>query len=146
VELGGHVIPKGAMVWPVLGSANHDETRFPEPERFDITRDASGHVAFGSGIHFCLGAPLARLEARVAMEEMLPLLPELRIAERPLEYIDAFFLRGLKALPIAGPEAVPVSAGPVGLRAQWSEAATAVTGAVKASYRRLTRRPFPYRS
>lgn len=104
VDLHGQRIPKGAMVWPVLGSANRDEARYPEPDRFDIHRDASGHVAFGHGIHFCIGAPLARLETRVAMEEMLPLLARAHLAEQPLEYIDAFFLRGLKGLPVALPE------------------------------------------
>lgn len=112
IELGGHTIPKGALVWPVLGSANHDETKFANPERFDITRDASGHVAFGSGIHFCIGAPLARLESRIAIEELLPYLAEMRLSERPLEYIDAFFLRGVKRLPVLLPEPAMASMPP----------------------------------
>lgn len=150
VEVHGQAIPKGAMVWPILGSANHDASRYEEPRRFDISRDASGHVAFGYGIHFCLGAPLARLEARVAMEELLPHLAGARLSERPLEYIDAFFLRGLKRLPVLVPELVGAGAymlGPAeGLRSTWREAATAVTAALKASYLRLTRRYSPSRS
>ena len=63
VELSGTTIPAGTMVLPLFASANHDDTRFPDPERFDITRNAGGHLAFGYGIHFCLGAPLARIEA-----------------------------------------------------------------------------------
>jgi cytochrome P450 len=104
VEMHGQRIPKGAMVWPVMGSANRDETRYPDPDRFDIARDTSGHLAFGHGIHFCIGAPLARLETRIAMEELLPRLEHAYLAEQPLEYIDAFFLRGLKHLPVALPE------------------------------------------
>lgn len=104
VEMHGERIPKGAMVWPVLASANRDEARYPEPDRFQIGRDASGHVAFGHGIHFCIGAPLARLEARIAMEELLPHLSQARLGEQPLDYIDAFFLRGLKRLPLMLPE------------------------------------------
>ena len=68
VELAGTRIPKGAYVAPLLGSANRDERRFPDPDRFDIDRDPQGHVGFGFGKHFCLGASLARLEARIALE------------------------------------------------------------------------------
>jgi cytochrome P450 len=112
VELGGKQIAKGSLIWPVLGSANRDETRFPDPDCFDITREAGGHVAFGYGIHFCIGAPLARLETRIAMEELLPHLAGMRAPERPLEYIDAFFLRGLKRLPLALPQPVLASMPP----------------------------------
>lgn len=110
VEMHGQRIPKGSMVWPVMASANRDETRYPEPDRFQIGRDTSGHLAFGHGIHFCIGAPLARLEARIALEEMLPHLAHARLAEQPLEYIDAFFLRGLKRLPLLLPERAAVPA------------------------------------
>jgi cytochrome P450 len=112
IELGGKKIVKGSLVWPVLGSANRDETRFPDPDRFDITRDPNGHVAFGHGIHFCIGAPLARLETRIAMEALLPHLEGMRAPERPLDYIDAFFLRGLKHLPLALPQPVLASMPP----------------------------------
>ena len=112
IELGGKKIVKGSLVWPVLGSANRDEARFPDPDRFDITRDANGHVAFGHGVHFCIGAPLARLETRIAMEALLPHLEGVRAPDRPLDYIDAFFLRGLKHLPLALPQPVLASMPP----------------------------------
>jgi cytochrome P450 len=71
VEVHGAAIPKGAFVLPVVGAANRDPKRFPDPNRFDITRDPNPHVAFGHGIHFCLGAALARLEARIALSDLL---------------------------------------------------------------------------
>jgi cytochrome P450 len=83
VELHGTTIPAGAQVRLLWGSANRDERAFPDPDRFDPTRDARGHLAFGQGIHFCLGAHLARLEARVAFEELLARIPDYRLAERP---------------------------------------------------------------
>ncbi|AKF86300.1 hypothetical protein MFUL124B02_24570 [Myxococcus fulvus 124B02] len=80
VELGGVPIPKGAHIRIVYASANRDETRFHQPERFDIRRpDIKKHLAFGQGLHFCIGAPLARLEARVALEALLRSLPGLRL-------------------------------------------------------------------
>ncbi|MFF3323122.1 cytochrome P450 [Streptomyces sp. NPDC002889] len=69
-ELGGHSIGKGELVTLWSGAANRDPLRFPDPDRFDIHRDTSGHIAFGQGIHFCLGAPLARLEARIALNAL----------------------------------------------------------------------------
>jgi cytochrome P450 len=99
-EIAGATVPQGSMVVPVFGSANRDERRYPEADRFDVTRDAGGHVAFGHGIHFCLGAPLARLEARVALEAMFERLGELRPAGEP-ERVDSFFLRGLSRMPLA---------------------------------------------
>jgi cytochrome P450 len=71
VEVRGRTIPAGQLVLLVIGSANRDPRQFPDPARFDITRDPNGHVAFGHGIHFCIGAPLARLEARIALSEFL---------------------------------------------------------------------------
>jgi cytochrome P450 len=83
VVLHGVAIPEGAQVRLLWGSANRDERTFPDPDRFDTTRDARGHLAFGQGIHFCLGAHLARLEARVAFEELLARIPDYRLAEPP---------------------------------------------------------------
>jgi cytochrome P450 len=83
VPLHGRTIPAGALVRLVWAAANRDEREFDDPERFDVTRGSPRHLAFGSGVHFCLGAHLARLEARVAFEELLARLPEYRLVERP---------------------------------------------------------------
>jgi cytochrome P450 len=80
VEIGGVKIPKGAHIRMVYASANRDEARFHEPDRFDVRRpDVKKHLAFGQGLHFCVGAPLARLEARIALEGLLQRLPSLRL-------------------------------------------------------------------
>jgi cytochrome P450 len=71
IELHGQVIPAGKLVLAMIGSANRDPMKFREPDRFDITRDPNPHIAFGHGIHFCLGASLTRLEAKVALEDLL---------------------------------------------------------------------------
>lgn len=83
VTIRGATIPEGALVRLVWAAANRDEREFADPERFDVTRPPARHLAFGSGVHFCLGAHLARLEARVAFEELLARLPDYRLAERP---------------------------------------------------------------
>jgi cytochrome P450 len=100
VELAGTIIPQGSMVTVIFGSANRDERKYPDPDRFDVTRDTQGHVAFGHGIHFCLGAPLARLEARIALEALLFRLPDLR-RDGEIEQIGSMFLRGPQRLPLA---------------------------------------------
>jgi cytochrome P450 len=97
-EVAGVKIEKGAMVVPVFGSANRDERRYADPDRFDVRRDTQGHLAFGHGIHFCLGAPLARLEARVALEALLPLLPAMRPAKADPPRVNMFILRGPERL------------------------------------------------
>ncbi len=101
-EIAGTPIPAGATIIPLYASANRDERKFPDPDRFDVTRNAQGHLAFGLGVHFCLGAPLARLEARVALEQLLARMPHLRrIDEAPLDRVSSIFLRGLRSLPLA---------------------------------------------
>jgi cytochrome P450 len=80
VKLHGQVIPAGKLVLPMIGSANRDPEQFPEPNRFDITREPNPHVGFGRGIHACLGAPLARLEARIALMDVLERLQDFRLA------------------------------------------------------------------
>jgi cytochrome P450 len=80
-EVGGVRIPAGSVVMPWLTAANRDERVFPEPHRFDIHRAPNPHLTFGHGIHFCLGAPLARLEARVALRLMLERYPDIEVAD-----------------------------------------------------------------
>src|SRR6476646_10744617 len=100
-DLGGKRIPKGETVLCLLGSANHDPAVYPDhPERLDITRPTVKPLSFGGGIHFCLGAQLARIEAEIAISTLLRRLPDLRLddAENP-EWRPTFVLRGLKRLP-----------------------------------------------
>ena len=99
-ELAGVRIPKDATVLPCIGAAHRDERQFPDPDRFDIERSNTVHLGFGFGIHFCLGASLARLEARVAFEELLGAMADFELAEPNVPYIDSFLLRGPKRLPI----------------------------------------------
>lgn len=80
-EVAGVKIPQGRIVLPFFMSANRDERGFPDPDRFDITRNSSGHLGFGFGAHFCLGAQLARLETRTAIRGMIERLPSLRLQD-----------------------------------------------------------------
>jgi cytochrome P450 len=98
-EIAGRVIPKGVIVAALIGSANRDERRFPDPDRFDLDRDSQGHIAFGFGKHFCLGASLARLEARVALEALVPRLAQMRLHAEP-ELVDSFLVRGPRRLEV----------------------------------------------
>lgn len=100
VELGGTLLPEGASVMVCYASANRDPSIFPEPDRFDITRDASRHVAFGRGLHFCLGANLARRETRIAIEKLIPIMPRLRRMGEERDWVDSLFLRGPKTLKL----------------------------------------------
>jgi cytochrome P450 len=101
VTLHGVTIPEGGKVLLLFGSANRDEEKFASPERFDVLRDPNPHVAFGFGAHFCLGANLARLEARVAFEELLERLPDYRMTESHVERVCSGPIRGALSLPIA---------------------------------------------
>jgi cytochrome P450 len=101
VTMHGTTIPKGSIIFAWLASANRDGAHFPEPERFAITRNPNKHLAFGHGIHFCVGAPLSRLEASIALPMMLAQLPDLRReSNQPLELFEGRSLFGLKHLPI----------------------------------------------
>ncbi|MGH2480849.1 MAG: cytochrome P450, partial [Ktedonobacteraceae bacterium] len=100
VTLGDVTIPADAVIFAWLSSANRDETQFSDPERFDIARSPNRHVAFGHGIHFCIGAPLARLEASIALPMLLEQLPHLRVDHAvPLELLNSRVLFGFKSLP-----------------------------------------------
>jgi len=100
VELAGVKIPAGATVMPLLGSANRDDAQFADADRLDVSRNTQGHLAFGLGIHFCLGASLARLEARVALEELLGRFAHFETIGPRVEYVDSYLVRGPKHLPL----------------------------------------------
>lgn len=101
VKMGGQTIPAGERVIAWIGSANRDERKFPEAERFDITRNPNPHLAFGHGIHFCLGAPLARLEARIALSTLLRRFPDIsRVNDDDLEPARGFIVHGVSHLPL----------------------------------------------
>ncbi|CAM5605698.1 cytochrome P450 [Streptomyces xanthochromogenes] len=103
VEIGGTLIPgDGQLVLVALADADRDPARYAEPDRFDIRRDARGHVAFGHGIHYCLGAPLARLEARIAVRTLLDRCPDLALDIHPaaIQWRTGMMMRGPEQLPV----------------------------------------------
>jgi cytochrome P450 len=101
VMLGGKQIRKGQSVIPVLGAANRDPERFPDPDRLDVGRTDNRHLAFGWASHFCFGAPLARMEGQIAFEALLRRLPHLALEPGArLQWRENLGLRGLKALPV----------------------------------------------
>jgi hypothetical protein len=100
VELRGHRFEKGQAVVAVLGAANRDPEVFEHPDTLDIAREDGRHLAFGHGIHFCLGAQLARLEGQVALGELVRRFPNVRLASERLRWRRFTFLRGLEALPV----------------------------------------------
>jgi cytochrome P450 len=99
VTMDGTTIEARSMVALLLGAANRDPTRFPEPDRLDVMRGDAPLVAFGGGIHFCLGAPLARLEAQLALGALVRRAPKLDLAGEP-QWRPSFVLRGLETLPV----------------------------------------------
>lgn len=101
VALGGKTLRRGDLVFLFLAAANRDPGHFPDPDRFDITRVTHKHVAFGLGHHFCIGAPLARLETHIALESLLKRWPDLRLVDPSPKYSENFNLRGLTTLPVA---------------------------------------------
>ena len=101
VELHDRVIPAGKLVLPMMGSANRDPRQFPDASRFDIARDPNAHLAFGHGIHACLGAPLARLEARIALADFLDRVHTFELAtDEPWEPRQALSVHGPSQLPM----------------------------------------------
>ena len=99
-KIAGQEIAAGDLVVPLLGSANRDARVFDEPDRFDVTRSTKGHVGFGFGVHFCLGASLARLEARVTLEALVPLLAKSRPVIDQQQWTDSFIVRGRRHLTL----------------------------------------------
>ena len=102
VEIGGVHDPGPRVGLCVTSSANRDPARFPDPDRLDVGRDASGHVAFGHGIHYCVGAPLARLEGEIAFGALLARFPGLSLAVDPaaLRWRPSSLIHGLETLPV----------------------------------------------
>jgi cytochrome P450 len=101
LEFGGRHMRKGQLIMQVLSAANRDPAVFPDPDMLNIRRDPNPHIAFGLGIHFCLGAPLARVEAPIALRTLLERFPALRLGTtQPLEWQAGSVLRCLKALPV----------------------------------------------
>ena len=101
VQLGDQVIPADSPGVAWIGSANRDGSVFEEPDTFDLRRNTQKHLAFGFGIHFCLGAPLARLEARIALEALYRRFPHVRVvANARLRPLDSTIVYGLCELPI----------------------------------------------
>jgi cytochrome P450 len=99
MELGGKLICKGQGVLLLIGSANRDPEIYHEPDRLDLTRHETSHIAFGRGIHHCIGAPLARLEGRVAFEMLLERFEDIHLLTDRPQFKDHVVLRGLEALP-----------------------------------------------
>src|SRR5205807_7207722 len=99
-ELAGVCIPKGNIVIPVLGAANRDPAAFDSPDRLHLCRSEPNHAAFGGGIHFCVGAALARVEAGVAVPMVLRRLPGLRLVTTRPRWRASFTIRGLSELPV----------------------------------------------
>ena len=101
VEIGGRRIAKGQRVLILVGAANRDPARFPDPDRLDIARPDNRHLAFGHGIHFCTGAPLARLEGAIAIRRLLRRFPRLELTTDQLAWRETLTLRALNALPVS---------------------------------------------
>lgn len=100
LEMGGKTIREGQRLFAFMNSANRDPEAVADPERFDIGREPNAHLTFGHGIHFCLGAPLARLEAQIAATRLAERLPDIRLSGGDPEWHDSLILRGVKRLPV----------------------------------------------
>ena len=100
VEIGDKRIPRDSVVVSVIGAANRDPKQFADPDRLDVSRKDNRHIAFGFGIHFCLGAPLARLEGQIALGTLLRRMPKLALVSDVPEWRESSTLRGLKSLPV----------------------------------------------
>jgi cytochrome P450 len=103
VEIHGRTVPEGSALLLLVGAANRDERRFPDGDTFDIHRKVTSHVTFGYGAHFCLGAALARLEGRVALDELLNRFPEWEVDLASAELASTSTVRGWETLPVVIP-------------------------------------------
>lgn len=103
LTVAGTTIPRGELVLAVIGSANRDAHHFAAPDSLDVARTNNKHLAFGQGIHYCLGAPLARLEGQIAIETLIQRMPGLHLTSAPehLRWRGGLILRGLEALPVS---------------------------------------------
>ncbi len=101
VELRGRSLLKGHPVMMIRPAANRDPAQFPDPDRLDVSRENNKHLAFGWGIHFCLGAPLARIEAQIAVKTLLERLPEIRLESEDVVWWENMALRCPRSLPVA---------------------------------------------
>ncbi len=101
IELHGKIVPRGSKMALLNGSADRDERHFPDPDRFDVQRHVDRHLAFGYGTHFCIGSALARLEARVAIEETLNRFPRWEVDESRIQRIHTTTVRGYTNVPMA---------------------------------------------
>jgi cytochrome P450 len=98
--VGGTTVPKGASVGVLFASANRDPEGFEAPDEFRLDRELSRHVAFGMGIHYCLGAPLARAEARIALNALLDRYPEIARGDDAIRQTESAIVGGFKRLPL----------------------------------------------
>jgi cytochrome P450 len=99
-EIGGGCVPEGSALLCLVGAANRDDRRFPDPDTFDVRRGATSHLTFGHGAHFCLGAALARLEARIALDELLDRFPDWDVDPAGARLASTSTVRGWETLPL----------------------------------------------
>jgi hypothetical protein len=112
-EIGGVLLPPGQVIWNFLGAANRDEREFPDPDTLDLARTHNPHLAFGSGIHSCLGAALGRAEIEVAVNTLFAELPGVSLAIDHVRYNENLTLRGPERVPLRWPRrSFPPGSGP----------------------------------